>query len=130
MNQNYDIQDIEKALAEAVKGISSNIYEGSRPNMIPSDVTNFIVCSVPTSLTDRAAYGECTSRIEWFVKNQNNGTKNSLKLSSMYKSICNAFPIESEKYLFDVNPSIIPLGNDNNGFHVQAIQIHTLIKAV
>lgn len=128
MNKNYNIQDIENALAKAMIGVSSNIYEGQRPSTMDASVENFIVCSVPTSLSDRATYGECTARVEIFVKNQKNGLKNGLKLSSMYKALCDKFPIESDKYIFDVYPTIIPLGNDDKGFHVHAIQIHTLIK--
>lgn len=131
MNLNYDIQKIEKALADVVLagGVSAKVYKGQRPS-IAKDMTDFVVVSVPTSLTDLAAYGRCTARIEMFVKNDANGLKNSTKFSLMYAKLCDIFPIKYNTYLFDMHPTIIPLGNDNEGFHVQAININTIIKTI
>ena len=131
MNQNYDIQKIEKVLSDAVLAgaVSTKVYKGQRPS-IAKDMTDFVVVSVPTSLTDLAAYGRCTARIEMFVKNDANGLKNSTKFSLMYAKLCSIFPIQHNIYLFDIYPTIIPLGNDNEGFHVQAININTIIKTI
>lgn len=131
MNLNYDIQKIELALAEAVLAgkVSEKVFKGQRPS-IAKGMTDFIVVSVPTSLTDLAAYGRCTARIEMFVKNDSNGLKNSTKFSLMFAKLCEIFPIENNTYLFDMYPTIIPLGNDHEGFHVQAININTIIKTI
>lgn len=131
MNLNYDIQKIELALADAVLAgkVSEKVFKGQRPS-IAEDMTSFVVVSVPTSLTDLAAYGRCTARIEMFVKNDAAGLKNSTKFSNMFAKLCEIFPIQNNTYLFDMHPTIIPLGNDNKGFHVQAINITTTIKAV
>ena len=131
MNQNYDIQEIEAFLAEFVKttGASQNVFEGQRPS---NSVTlpSFIVVSVPTSVSDLAAYGSCTSRIEMFVQNDKQGLKKGKVFSSMYRKLAQSFPITHDKYLFDTHPTIIQLGNDDDGYFVQAININTLIKAV
>lgn len=131
MNLNYDIQKIEKALADVVLagGISAKVFKGQRPS-IAKEMTDFVVVSVPTSLTDLAAYGRCTSSIKMFVKNESNGLKNSTKFSLMYTKLCSIFPIQNDTYLFDVNPTLVSLGNDNEGFHVQAININTIIKTI
>lgn len=131
MNLNYDIQKIEQALYDvAMAGeLSKNGYKGQRPS-IAKGMTDFFVVSVPTSLTDIATHGMCTSRIEMFVKNDSNGLKNSTKFSLMFAKLCDIFPIQNDTYLFDIYPTVIPLGNDNEGFHVQAININTTIKTV
>lgn len=131
MNLNYDIQKIESALADVLLSgnVASKIYKGQRPSKADS-ITDFIVVSVPTSLTDMATHGMCTSRIEVFVKNDANGLKNSTKFSLIFTKLCGIFPIQNDTYLFDIYPTIIPLGNDNEGFHVQAININTIIKTV
>lgn len=132
MNTNYDIQKIEKALADAIRSadISDNVFEGQRPSLYDS-MSEFIVASVPSSINDMATHGTCTSRIEIFVKNVgSNGLKNSVRFSVIYQNLNNLFPIENDTYLFDWYPTIIPLGNDNFGFHVQAININTTIKTV
>lgn len=138
MNLNYDIQKIETVLRDAVYdgGVSKNVFMGQRPSVVNEQMSatkglkEFLVVSVPTSLTDLAAYGRCTSRIEMFVKNDSNGLKNSAKFSSMYAKLCDIFPIQNDTYLFDIYPTIIPLGNDTEGFHVQAININTIIKTI
>lgn len=131
MNPNYDIQKIEKAIYDAVLSgkVSANIFRGQRPS-IAEDMTDFVVVSVPTSITDLSVYGRCTARIEMFVKNDSIGLKNSTRFSIMYAKLCEIFPIQNDTYLFDTYPTIIPLGNDNEGFHVQAININTLIKTI
>lgn len=131
MNLNYDIQKIEKVLADVVLtgAVSTKVFKGQRPS-VAKDMTDFIVVSVPTSLTDLATYGRCTSRIEMFVKNDSNGLKNSTKFSLMFAKLCDIFPIHNDTYLFDIYPTIIPLGNDHEGFHVQAIHINTIIKTI
>lgn len=130
MNLNYDIQKIEQVLAEAVKagGLSENVFQGQRPNTGTEAMNDFIVISVPTPLVDQWAIGQCSSRIEIFVKNLSKGLKNSPRFSVMFTKLNNIFPITHKDYLFDIYPAIIPLGNDNNGFHVQAININTIIK--
>lgn len=132
MKQTYDIQNIEKTLAEYVKsiGLSDRIFMGQRPNKVDTGMSDFVVVSVPNSIRDMAVYGECTCRIEMFVKNLTNGAKNGVKFSLMYKKLCNTFPIESDTYIFDTHPSVIQLGNDKNGYFVQAINIKTIIKTL
>ena len=131
MNLNYDIQEIEKTLAAFVKdaGVSQNVFEGQRPSNSMS-LPSFVVVSVPTSVSDLAAYGSCTSRIELFVQNDKEGLKKGKVFSSMYRKMAQSFPIKHNKYLFDTHPTIIQLGNDDDGYFVQAININTLIKAV
>lgn len=132
MKQNYDIQKIEDVLAEYVKniGLSSKIFKGQRPNNVDTGMSDFVVVSVPSSITDKSAYGECICRIEMFVKNLSNGTKNGVKFSLMYQKLVDTFPIDSDTYLFDIHPSVIQLGNDKNGYFVQAININTIIKTI
>lgn len=131
MNLNYDLQKVEKTLADAVLAgkVSANVFKSQRPS-IAKNLSDFVVVSVPTLITDLSTYGRCTSRIEMFVKNDSNGLKNSAKFSLMYAKLCNVFPIKNDTYLFDMHPGIVALGNDNYGFHVQALNISTLIKAI
>lgn len=132
MNINYDIQKIEKALADIIRAanVSANVFEGQRPSL--SDTMNdFIVVSVPSAINDRAAYGSCTVRIEIFVKNiAPTGLKNSIKFSNILTKLNALFPITHNTYLFDWYPTIIPLGNDGYGYHVQAVNINTTIKTI
>lgn len=138
MNLNYDIQKIETVLRDAVYdgGVSKNVFMGQRPsvyknsNSITESLKDFVVVKVPTSVRDRAAIGECICRIEWFVKNEQSGLKNSAKLSLMYEKLESIFPIQNDRYLFDIYNDVIVLGNDNENFHVQAININTTIKTI
>lgn len=132
MNINYDIQKIEKALADIIRNanVSANVFEGQRPSL--SDTMNdFIVVSVPSAINDRSAIGTCNVRIEVFVKNITaTGLKNSIKFSYIFEKLNDLFPLIHNTYLFGSYPTIIPLGNDGYGYHVQAININTTIKTV
>lgn len=132
MNAKFDIQAIEKILKDAVMAgnVSQNVFEGERPSNLSTSLNDFVVVSVPSAITDLMAFANTRCRIEMFAKNNQNGSKNGKKLSSMYTKLCDIFPIDSRAYIFNINPTIIPLGNDGNGFHVHAIQIQTIIKSV
>ncbi len=130
MKANLDIQKIESILADAVRkaGVSERIFKGQRPNLNDGVMTDFVVVSVASSITDMAAMGTCVSRIEIFAKNLSNGEKNSTKLSLMEGKVNGIFPLTDDNYIFDIYPSVIPLGNDDYGFNVIAMQFNTIIK--
>ena len=136
MSLNYDIQKIELVLRDAVLAgeVSKNVFMGQRPSVVDKSITkslgDFVVVKVPTSVRDRAAIGECVCRIEWFVKNEQSGLKNSVKLSIIYEKLKLIFPIQNDTYLFDIYNDVMVLGNDNENFHVQAININTIIKTI
>lgn len=136
MSLNYDIQKIELVLRDAVLAgeVSKNVFMGQRPSVVDKSITkslnDFVVVKVPTSVRDRAAIGECICRIEWFVKNEQSGLKNSVKLSIIYEKLKSIFPIQNDTYLFDIYNDVMVLGNDNENFHVQAININTIIKTI
>lgn len=132
MNENYDIQHIESALADYVKSInlSKYVFEGQRPSKTTEAMATFIVVSVPSGVIDLAAYGSTTARIEMFVSNNADGTKKSKVFSTMHQKLAQSFPIRHDKYLFDTHPTILSLGNDGNGYHIQALNIHILIKTI
>lgn len=133
MNLNYDIQKIEKSLADIIRNanVSANVFEGQRPSLSSDTMNDFIVVSVPSAINDRAAIGTCTVRIEVFVKNiTSTGLKNSIKFTNIFTKLNDLFPLTHNTYLFGSYPAIIPLGNDGYGYHVQAININTTIKTV
>lgn len=128
ITDNYDIQKLEDTLATTFAGVSSNIYKGQRPSSVNTSLPEFVVVSVPTSLNDLAAYGSCACRIELFVKNKTDGTKNSVLLTTLAKKVRQVFPIIHNDYLFDNYPRLLILGNDGNGYHVHAFQFQATIK--
>lgn len=132
MNENFDIQKIEAVLASAVRDghVASKTFMGQRPNISDTLMPDFAVVSVSTSITDLRALGRCICLIELFAKNLSNGEKNATKLSLMYQRLFKIFPIQNDIYLFDITPTIIPLGSDKYGYNVIAIQILTHIKTL
>lgn len=132
MTNVFDIQSIEQALSDALKTgkVAGKVFKGQRPNLKESSMPDFAVVSVVTGITDLRALGNCMCRIELFAKNLSNGEKNSTKLSLMYKSLTDILPIVHEKYIFDNHPAVIPLGSDDYGYNVIAIQLNTHIKTL
>ncbi|PXV62377.1 hypothetical protein CLV62_12066 [Dysgonomonas alginatilytica] len=132
MNLNYDIQKIEKALAEAIRigNVTEKVFLGQRPNLKDTSMTDFTVVSVASQITDLSALGTCMCQIELFAKNLSNGEKNATKLSLLYSRLLTIFPIQNDIYLFDIHPTVIPLGDDNYGYNVIAILIQTHIKTL
>lgn len=128
INNNYDIEKIESELKKAVvaSGTSKNVFTGNRPKVSDDKMTDFIVVRVITDLKDLHAYGGTVCRIEAYAKNLDNDIKNSTKISFLMGKIRAMFPIESSFCIFD-ETSIIPLGNDDFGFNVTALNISTII---
>lgn len=127
IHENYDIEKIESELEKAViaSGASKNVFPGDRPK-VSDKMTDFIVVKVVTDLKDLYSYGKAVCRIEVYSKNKQNGEKNSANVSFLMGKIRSMFPIESDFCIFD-ETAIIPLGNDDFGFNVTAVNIDTII---
>ncbi|MEG1684578.1 MAG: hypothetical protein RR319_01335 [Bacteroides sp.] len=128
INDHYDIEKIESELEKTVisSGATKNVFIGYRPKVVDDKMNDFIVVMVVTKLEDLYAYGKCVCRIEMYAKNMKDGTKNRTKVGFIMGKLRMTFPIESSFCIFD-NPTIIPMGNDDYGFNVTAINIDTII---
>ncbi len=131
LNPNYDINKLEVELKNMVRnsGASLNVYT-SRPSIVDTTQNEFIVVSVVSRITDMLAYGRCLCAIDIYGKDLSNGTKNGVKLSIMTNRLCNILPLESDNYVFSEDMTVIPLGSDGCGYHVERIQFVTLIKTI
>lgn len=128
MNLNYDITGIEGALYAAVKSAVNPtvVYPSRRPTSMPNNVNEFVVVRSVTEVVDKTAFGTNICRLEVYVKSKG-GVKDAATMSSIVKKIFAALPIVAEKYTFTYM-SNIPLGLDNTGYDVEAVNINVLIK--
>ena len=128
INVNYDITGIEGALFSAVKSAANPtvVYPSRRPTSIPNNMDSFIVVRSVTEVVDKTAFGTNICRIEVYVKSKG-GVKDAATMSSIVKKIFAALPIVADKYRFTYL-SNIPIGLDNTGYDVEAININALIK--
>ncbi len=127
MNENIDIRAIEKDMQTILNGITT-IYKGQKPSNIDSTINDYIVASVSSGIRDMAAYGELVCRIEVFVRNMPDGTRNDKRFSKLHSDIRLKLPLTSKNYIYDINPTLIPLGNDEHRYYVEAYIINTTIK--
>lgn len=126
---NFDITAIEDNIISILQelGVSKKIYP-NRPKASES-TTDFIVVMVSSDVVDKAAFGECMVSIYLFAKDVNN-IKNGKKLSAMYRKFVEGFPASSDKYLYEIHPSIGRDVPDDYGFHRRLIRLQTTIKAI
>lgn len=129
MTNKYDITEIEDEVIKIIKSldISKKIYP-NRPKAADSS-SDFVVVSTLDGVTDMAAYGVCTIKIDLFARDIDN-IKNKKKLSSMYQKLADGFPASSGRLLFDSEWNILGDAPDDFGFHARLIRIQTTIKAI
>ena len=129
-NANYDIGSIENALWQGMKAadVCPVVYANRRPSTITSSSTTkaFIVTKAVTEIVDKTGYGKNICRVEIYTK-ELGGVKDSANMTLYSKKVMAALPIVTDKYQFDYL-SNIPLGLDNTGYDVEAVNINVIIK--
>ncbi len=137
MINDFDITDVEKAVADAVRaiGVSSNVWN-NRPKATDDSINDFAVVKVTGGISDKAAFGQTRIAIQLFARDVKE-MKNSKRLSVMQKSL-ESLPLwiedtQSENaahgILIDGHPRIVGDTPDDFGFHARIISFRLYIKA-
>ena len=129
MINDFDISDVEKLIADAVRGlgVSANVWF-NRPKATSDTIGDFAVVNVSGGITDKAAYGECRVSIHLFARDVKE-MKNSKKLSVMQKKL-EGLSTWIEPLLINPHPRIVGDSADDFGFHARIINFKVFIKAV
>lgn len=129
MMNSYDISEIRQEVMDIVRNIGvSNKVLPNRPKAT-SPASDFVVVSLVNGVSDLAAYGDCTIRIDLFAKDID-GIINDKKLSNMYQTLVAKFPAASGRLIFGTEWNILGDTPDDFGFHARLIRIKTTIKAI
>ena len=129
MMNSYDISEIRQEVMDIVRniGVSKSVLP-NRPRAT-SPATDFVVVSLVNGVSDLAAYGDCTIRIDLFAKDID-GIINDKKLSNMYQTLVAGFPAARGRLIIDTEWNILGDTPDDFGFHARLIRIKTTIKAI
>lgn len=129
MLNDFDITDVEKLIADAVRtlGVSANVWY-NRPKATSDTISDFAVVKVSGGISDKAAYGECRVSVHLFARDVKE-MKNSKKLSVMQKKL-ESLPTWIEPLLINPHPRIVGDTADDFGFHVRFVNFKVYIKAV
>lgn len=129
MTNDFDITKIEDEVMGILRnlGVSQRVY-GNRPKAV-EPASDFVVVSTVNGVSDLAAFGKCTVRIDLFAKDIDH-IKNRKKLSAMYQKLRKGFPASSGRLIFDTEWNILGDTPDDFGFHARLIRIQTTIKAI
>ena len=128
MMNDFDITDIEKAVADEIRkqGVSRHVWN-NRPKATADDIDDFVVVKVTGGLTDKAAFGQCRIAIHLFARDVKE-MKNAKRLSVMQNAVA-SLPLWIDKYLIDGHPRIVGDTPDDFGFHARIITFRLFIKA-
>lgn len=126
---NFDITDIENTFKSIVRNgnVSANVYT-DRPKA-KTQHEDFAVVMVTGKVEDRRSLGECEVGVHLFARDVST-EKNGAKLKVMYERLIEAMPAETEEYLIDTCPFVLPDVPDDYGFHARIITFNVTIKAV
>lgn len=129
MINDFDITDIEKAFADAIRGlgVSDHVWN-NRPKATDDSINDFAVVKVTGGVTDRSAYGQCRVSLYLFARDVRE-MKNSAKLSYMQKTFTDGIPMRIGKYIADHTPRYVGDTADDFGFHVRIITFSVIIKS-
>src|SRR5574344_54222 len=121
---NYSIGELSKVLYQSMAGVSTNIFT-SRPESVPTTMTDFVVVSFPTRIYNRLGIGNTTCRVSLYARNKvvnNIIYEDIVKLQTMQNSVYSKLPISDTKCLIG-SPVPVLGGNDKLGFHCLHIQL-------
>lgn len=129
MINDFDITDIEKAFADAIRGlgVSQHVWN-NRPKATDDSINDFAVVKVTGGVTDKSAYGQCRVSLYLFARDVRE-MKNSAKLSYMQKAFTDGIPMRIGKYIADHTPRYVGDTADDFGFHVRIISFSVIIKS-
>lgn len=129
MINDFDITDIEKAFADAIRGlgVSDHVWN-NRPKATDDSINDFAVVKVTGGVTDKYAYGQCRVSLQLFARDVRE-MKNSAKLSYMQKAFTDGIPMRIGKYIADHTPRYVGDTADDFGFHVRIITFSVIIKS-
>lgn len=131
MINDFDITDIEKAVADAVRdlGVSAHVWN-NRPKATDDTISDFVVVRVTGGVSDKAAFGQTRIAVSLFARDIMD-MKNSKKLSVMQKKLYELplWPNEG-KFLIDGHPRYVGDTPDDFGFHARIITFRLYIKAI
>lgn len=124
----FDITDIEKAVADAVRsmGVSTHVWN-NRPKATDDTIDEFAVVKVSGGITDKAGFGQCRVAVHLFARDVRE-MKNSKRLSVMQKKV-ESLPLWIGRYLIDGHPRVVGDTPDDFGFHARIINFRVYIKA-
>lgn len=126
----FDISDIEKAVADAVRalGVSAHVWN-NRPKAVDDGIDDFVVVEVTGGVSDKSAFGQCRVAVHLFARDVLE-MKNAARLSVMQKKFTEGMPLRLGKYITDYTPRYVGDSADDFGFHARIISFSTIIKSV
>lgn len=130
--EDFNISGALKSLYDSLKGVSSNVFTGGRPQATPEQMTEFMVVSIPSrmeSSTIGGGYGATKAycNIEVYVKLRKGNVENLTKLDSMLKQVISLFPI-NDKTILAAKPTVALRGNDGLGFSAVLVRAELILK--
>ena len=125
--KNYDVTDLEAAFKGFVinGGVTDTVYD-ARPKATVS-AQDFAVVRMTGKLEDMATYGETEMGVHLFARDLQ-AMKNTKRLKVMQAALMNAVPAETEDYVIDIHPFVLPDVADDYGFHARIITFSITIK--
>ena len=127
MMNDFDISDIEKEFADAVRALSvSQHVWNNRPKATDDGIADFVVVRVAGGISDESAYGSCRVLVTLFARDVKE-MKNSKKLSVMQKKL-ESLPLDLTHLVISKYPRIVGDTADDFGFHARTLNFKTIIK--
>ena len=123
----YDVTELESAFRDFVinGGVTTTVYDARPKAAVPQN--DFAIVRMTGRLEDMATYGECEVGVHLFAKDLQ-AFKNSEKLKWMQTRLMAAVPAETEDYVIDIHPFVLPDVADDYGFHARIITFSVTVK--
>lgn len=123
----YSVSDLESAFRDFVisGGVTTTVYDARPKAAVPQN--DFAVVRMTGKLEDMATYGETEMGVHLFAKDLQ-AFKNTEKLDLMHERLMAAVPAETEDYVIDIHPFVLPDVADDYGFHARIITFSVTVK--
>lgn len=123
----YSVSDLESTFRGFVidGGVTTTVYDARPKAAVPQN--DFAIVRMTGKLEDMATYGETEMGVHLFAKDLQ-AFKNTEKLDLMHERLMAAVPAETEDYVIDIHPFVLPDVADDYGFHARIITFSVTVK--
>ena len=126
MSKEIDILGIEKAIFEAFKSVSDNVFINNAPRSTTDPMSDYIVVDIGNSITFEGTYKKAYADFYLYVRQKNSDMDDIPRNNVLLNKLLSLIPFVTES--FSIITPTINIGDRQGNFSVNAVRCNLIIK--
>lgn len=125
----YYTAEILEDVCGRLRSISKNVFPERRPKASPRQMDDLIVIDLPYGFRDENVLQTGLLRVEFIVRDKENGIVNVEKLQSMLDAFTAMLPFATERFRVHT-PKLALKGEDGAGFTIWCVHANVVVYTI